>query len=150
MPLPFKLARVFLTMHLRDRQALVFSMFFPIASMVALGLFSGAGGDPIDLGLVRGSGGELAAQFIAELEDNPFFTVQEGDEQALRASLIEGDLQMVLVLPEHMQDRAGANELRLLVDPAQTRQLGLLLPIFEKALGGVERELRGNEPLFSL
>lgn len=34
--IPITLARVFLKMHLRDRQAIVFSLLFPMAFMLAL------------------------------------------------------------------------------------------------------------------
>ena len=147
---PFKLARVFLTMHLRDRQAILFSMFFPVAFMLALGLTGRGGGDPMELGIVQGTGGELAERFIEAFKEDPLFQVTEGVEQQLQGALIEGELQMVLVLPSRFEEGADANELRLLVDQAQTRQLALLLPAFEKALVRVERELRGTEPLFSL
>ena len=40
---PITLARVFLKMHLRDRQAIVFSLLFPMAFILAFGL---ANGDP--------------------------------------------------------------------------------------------------------
>ena len=147
--LPLILARVFLKMHLRDRQAIIFSLFFPIIFMFALG-FSGGNRDPIELGVVNDSHSELADRFIATLNDNPLFNISQGNEEALRTALIEGDAKMVLILPAAFQDTASASELRLLVDRAQMRQLSLILPLFEKALVAVERELRDTEPLFSL
>ena len=147
--IPITLARVFLKMHLRDRQAIIFSLFFPIAFMVALGLSSG-NGDPIELGVVNDSQSELAREFIATLNEDPLFSVTEGGEEELRTALIAGDSKMVLILPAEFQDTDSGSELRLLVDQAQTQQLSLILPLFEKALVTVERELRGTEPLFSL
>ncbi len=147
--LPIILAKVFLKMHLRDRQAIIFSLFFPIMFMLALGFTSG-NRDPIALGVVNESQSELADRFIATLNDNQLFNITEGSEQALRAALIEGDSKMVLILPAAFQDMESASELRLLVDMAQTRQLSLILPVFEKALVAVERELRDTKPLFSL
>jgi ABC-2 type transport system permease protein len=147
--LPISLARVFLKMHLRDRQAIVFSLLFPIAFMLALGLSSGDQ-DPIELGVVNDSQSALAAEFIETLNENALFSVTEGSEQELRTALIEGDSKMVLILPAEFQGTDSSSELRLLVDRAQTRQLSLILPVFEKALVTVERELRKTEPLFSL
>ena len=149
MSLPLTLARVFLKMHLRDRQAIIFSLFFPIAFMLALGLSSG-NQDPIKLGVVNNSQSELAAKFIETLSNNPLFSVTAGAEQELRLALIEGDSKMVLILPLEFQDTESGGQLRLLVDRAQTRQLSFILPVFEKALVGVERDLRDTEPLFSL
>ena len=147
--LPITLAKVFLKMHLRDRQAIVFSLIFPIAFMLALGL-SGGDQDPIELGVVNDSQSALAAEFIETLNENPLFSVTEGSEPELRTALIEGDSKMVLILPAEFQDTDSGSELRLLVDLVQTRQLSLILPMFEKALVTVERELRKTEPLFSL
>lgn len=149
------LAGVFLKMHLRDRQAIVFSLFFPIALMVAFGL---SGGDPdlIELGLVDESRSEWAAEFTRTLNEDPLFRVTEGSEQELRTALIEGDFKMVLILPAELQDSvagtdlASGTRLRLLVDVAQQRELSLLMPLFEKALVAVERQLRNVEPMFSL
>jgi len=136
-------------MHLRDRQAIIFSLFFPIVFMLALG-FGGGNRDPIELGVVNDAHSELADRFIATLNDNPLFNITEGSEEALRTALIEGDSKMVLILPATFQDTESAGELRLLVDQAQMRSLSLILPVFEKALVTVERELRDTEPLFSL
>ncbi len=147
--LPITLARVFLKMHLRDRQAIIFSLFFPIAFMLAFGL-SGGDPDPIELGVVNHSQSELAAEFIETLNENPLFSVTEGSEQELRRALIDGDSKMVLILPAEFQELDSGSQLRLLVDRAQMRQLNLILPMFEKALVTVERDLRNTEPLFSL
>lgn len=147
---PLTLARVFLKMHLRDRQAIVFSLFFPIAFMVAFGISGSTASDPFELGVVNGSQGELANRFVHTLNEDSLFNVTEGSEEQLRAALIEGESKMVLILPAQFQDADIANELRLLVDRSQTRQLGLILPVFEKALVKVERELRETQPLFSL
>jgi ABC-2 type transport system permease protein len=147
--LPIILARVFLKMHLRDRQAIIFSLFFPIAFMLAFGFTSGKQ-DPIELGVVNQSQTELADQFIATLQSNPLFNITQGSEDELRTALIDGDSRMVLILPAAFQDTESANELRLLVDLAQMRQISLILPIFEEALVEVERKLRDTEPLFKL
>lgn len=147
--LPITLARVFLKMHLRDRQAIIFSLFFPIAFMLAFGLSSGDP-DPVELGVVNDSQSELAAEFIETLNENPLFSVTEGSEQELRRALIDGDSKMVLILPAEFQELDSGSQLRLLVDRAQMRQLNLILPMFEKALVTVERGLRNTEPLFSL
>ena len=53
-------------------------------------------------------------------------------------------------LPARFRDTSLPNELRLQVDRSQIRQLAFILPVFEKALVNVERELRGTQPLFSL
>ena len=144
-----QLARVFLTMHLRDRQAIIFSFFFPVAFMLAFGLTGGGPGGPIGLGIVANAEGELAGRFVEAFRDDPLFATREGTEEALRADMENGDLQIILVLPERLEDAGSVNDLRLLVDWSQGQQLGSLLPAMERALVRVERELRDTEPLFA-
>ena len=66
-------------MHLRDRQAIAFSLFFPIALMLVFGFTTG-NQNPIELGVVNNSRSELADEFIETLNDNPLFSVTEGGE----------------------------------------------------------------------
>lgn len=94
-------------MHLRDRQAIIFSLFFPILFMLVLGFTSGKQ-NAIELGVVNGSHSELADQFIATLSDNPLFNITQGSEEALRTALIEGNSRMVLILPAAFRDTGSA------------------------------------------
>ena len=119
---PLTLAGIFLKMHLRDRQAIVFSLFFPIAFMMAFGIAGGVGDDPIELGIVNASEDELASRFVETINEDPLFKVSEGSEEQLRAELIEGELGMVLILPTRFRDATTANDLTLVVDRSQTRQ----------------------------
>lgn len=144
------LARTFLKIFSRDRQAIFFSLFFPVIFMSVFALVGGSDDDPVTIGIVDHAGNTLAADFIASLEERPEFSVSRGTEEELRAAVTRGDLQLVLVLPENFQDNGTPADLRLLVDAAQTRQLGLLLPVLEQALVAVERRLRDTEALFTL
>ena len=120
---PLTLARVFVKMHLRDRQAIVFSLFFPIAFMLALGITGGAGNDPIELGVVNSSDGEMAGRFVQALKEDPLFNVTEGGEEQLRADLIEGDSKIVLILPTRFEDlrRKGRQGARRIAHPGRHR-----------------------------
>ena len=109
--LPIILAKVFLKMHMRDRQAIIFSLFFPIMFMLALGFTSG-NRDPIELGVVNHAQSELAERFIATLNDNPLFNITVGSEESLRTALIEGDSKMVLILPTAFQRTESASDLQ--------------------------------------
>lgn len=150
MNLTLTMTRTFLRIFSRDRQAIFFSLFFPIIFMSVFGLVGGGDADPMPIGIVNEAGNPLAAEFIATLTDNPLFTVEEGDLAALRGKVIEGELRLVLVLPAGFVDNGTPATLRLLVDAAQVRELGLIMPVLKQALVDVERELRGSEALFSL
>ncbi|MBL4819717.1 MAG: ABC transporter permease [Gammaproteobacteria bacterium] len=148
--LPLTIANALTKIFLRDRQAIFFSMFFPIVFMVVFSFVGSQNQDPIPIGIVNNAPGPLSQDFIDILEENSLFSVTEGIEESLRASLIEGDTTMVLVLPREFRATDTEVELRLLVDAAQVNQLGLIMPVLEQTLLVVERQLRNSEPLFSL
>jgi ABC-2 type transport system permease protein len=150
MNLTLVLARTFLTIFSRDRQAIFFSLFFPVIFMSVFALVGGSDDEPLRIGIVDQAGNTLAADFIASLEQLPALSVSRGEEEELLAAVVDGQLQLVLVLPANFQDNGTPADLRVLVDAAQTRQLGLLLPVLEQALVAVERQLRNTEPLFTL
>ena len=148
--LQLHLAKIFLKIFLRDRQSIFFSLFFPIIFMTIFAFANNGEVDPIKLGIVNNSTSEVASDFSQMLNDNPLFTVTEGEESNLRTELVEGDQTMVLILPEDFDAQNDGAELRLLVDAAQVQQLGLIMPLLEQTLISIEREFRNIEPMFTL
>ena len=148
--LQLHLAKIFLKIFLRDRQSIFFSLFFPIIFMTIFAFANNGEVDPIKLGIVNNSTSEVASDFSQMLNDNPLFTVTEGEESNLRPELIEGDQTMVLILPEDFDAQNDGAELQLLVDAAQVQQLGLIMPLLEQTLISIEREFRNIEPMFTL
>jgi len=98
--LQLHLAKIFLKIFLRDRQSIFFSLFFPIIFMTVFAFANNGEVDPIKLGIVNNSASEIASDFSQMLNDNPLFTVTEGEESNLRTELGKGDQTMVLILPE--------------------------------------------------
>ena len=150
MNLTFVMTRTFLRLFLRDRQAIFFSLFFPLVFMTVFGVAGSGADDPMKIGIVDNADNALSRQFVATLSANPLFEVSEGDEAALREQVIAGDLRLALILPAGFQDNGTPSALTLLVDAAQVRELGLIMPVLEQALVDVERDLRNITSLFSL
>jgi ABC-2 type transport system permease protein len=148
--LQLHLTRVFMLIFLRDRQSIFFSLFFPIIFMTVFGFINNGRQEPINLGIVNASSSETAIEFIQQLIDNPVFNVTIGQEARLRSELVEGAQTLVLILPETFDVSGDGMELPLLVDAAQVQQLGLIMPVLQQTLIAIERDFRGNEPLFSL
>ena len=151
--LALTLSRYFLTMFMRDRQAMFFSLFFPIIFMVVFGFLNNDEPDPIAIGITNNNNEAFANQFINSLTANPLIELTRGEEESLREALIIGDQSMVVVMPDHFDTDASATQsttqLKVLVDAAQARQLGSIIPVLEQALLDVERDIRNTEPMFS-
>jgi len=148
--LQLHLAKVFLKIFLRDRQSIFFSLFFPIIFMTVFAFANNGEVDPIELGIVKNSPSAVANDFSQMLIDNPLFEVTLGEEEQLRAELVEGNQTMVLILPEGFDAQSDGAELQLLVDAAQVQQLSLIMPLLEQTLISIEREFRNIEPMFTL
>jgi ABC-2 type transport system permease protein len=144
------MARTLLKIFSRDRQAIFFTLFFPITFMAIFGFINNGDDKPIEIGVVDNAMNEFSARFVETLEQNSLFHVTVGSEEDLRQQVIDGDSTLTLVLPERFDGNVEPANLTMLVDASQARQTAMLTPLVEQALLGVERELRGNEPLFPL
>ena len=148
-----RLAFTFMKIFLRDRQSIFFSLFFPVIFMTVFGFVNNSEQDPISIGVVNESSAQVAQDFVDELVNDPLFEVTIGEESPLREELIAGDQTMVLVLPPGFDVQNAATEsaqIRVLVDAAQVRQLGMIMPVLEQELLSIERAFRGIEPMFSI
>jgi ABC-2 type transport system permease protein len=144
------MARTFLKIFSKDRQAIFFTLFFPITFMAIFGYVTAGGGEPLEVGVVDYAHSAFSAEFIAALEDEPLFDVTTSDEETLRQEVSEGEKALVLILPQDFEGGQDATGLTMLVDAAQARQTAMLRPLIEQTLLGIEREMRGTEPLFPL
>lgn len=140
----------FLRIFSRDRQAIFFSLFFPLVLMGVFGLVGSSEDEPFTLGIVDQADNALAARFIEAVEAHPRFALSEGNAAELREALVAGELDLVLVLPQGFDESQAPATLTLLVDAAQVRELDFLLPVLEQALVDIERSLRGEQAMFRL
>jgi len=147
--LQLHLAKVFLKIFLRDRQSILFSLFFPLVFIGAF-LFSGGEPDPINLGLVNNSTNTVSKNFTELVTGDPLFNVTEGEESDLKEQLFLGDQTAIIVIPENFDYLKKTGELRLLLDASQVRQLGTIKEALNTSLLSIERELRNAEPMFSV
>ena len=150
MNLTLTMMRTFMRILSRDRQAIFFSLFFPVIFMSVFGLVGSSDDDPIEIGIADNALNTLSADFIESIAERPEFEVVTGRESDLREQVVSGDLKLLLVIPDNFQDNGTPVNMTVLVDAAQARELGLIMPVLEQTLVEVERRLRNIEPLFSI
>lgn len=143
------LARTFLLIFLRDRQSIAFSLLFPLIFMGAF-VFSSGDNDPIKIGLINNSDSALSKNFSELVSKDPLFEITEGDEAMLRKELILGNQTAVVLIPPDFGSKNESNELTLLLDLSQVRQLASIRDAVDKSLLSIERKIRSMEPMFSL
>ncbi len=143
------LAMVFLKMFLRDIQSMLFNLFFPMA-FIGVFLFTGGDPDPIKVGVLDKAQNQLSSSFTSLLDQDNTFDVVEGLETDLSTQLINGELMAIVEIPEKFDYENQSGKLNLILDASQVRQLDGIKDSIEKTLLSIERELRGNEAMFSL
>ncbi len=150
MQLTWVMTRVFLKIFSRDRQAIFFSLVFPLLMMLAFSLFNSDETEPVYIGIVDEADSALSQAFINRLQERPEFEVSSGVEAVLRLQVIEGDLDLAVILPAQFRGNPSNINLRVLIDASQTAQMDRVMPLLERGLVDVERELRDQQPLFAM
>ena len=93
------MAKTFLKIFSKDRQAIFFTMFFPVVFMGIFGFLNTDEEDPMEIGVIDNTNSAFGADFIEVLGSNSLFEVTEGEEDDLRNRVIEGEMSLVLILP---------------------------------------------------
>ena len=143
------LAGIFIKIFYRDRQAIFFSLLFPLI-FTGIFLFSNGEPDPLKLGLVNEANNELSIEFVEMVKQEKFFLVKEGSADQLTAELIAGDQTDIIIIPRSFNNITNPGQLRLLLDASQVRQVDAIQDSLEATLLSIERNLRNIEPMFSL
>ena len=145
--LQLHLAKVFLKIFLRNRQAILFSLFFPLIFIGAFS-FSGSEPNPFLLGINDQSKSEFSSEFIKNLEEEDLFTIIEGDLDTLKESLVDGEIEGVISIPKNFKNIEDLGALKFFVDASQTRQASIIKQSIDKSLVSIERKIRNISPLF--
>ena len=144
------MTKVFLKIFSRDRQAIIFTLIFPLLMMMAFGFFNNGETDPIAVGIADNANSTLSQSFINSINENPLFTVTKGTEQSLQPQVINGNLGLILVIPEEFRGNPINIDLRVIIDTSQTTKMNTVIPLLQQGLVNVERDLRNLDPLFDL
>lgn len=102
------LLRANLLMLLRNRQALFWSLAFPLVFMFLLGVvFGDEGGSEASLGFVDKDGSLLSQGLVRALNATGRLKVEQGDEAELMKRLKSGDVAAVVIIPAGFGEKLG-------------------------------------------
>ena len=87
-------------MYFRNRAAIFFTMFVPIAFIAVFGLLSGGDGAKLTLDVTNNSKSELSHKVIASLNHIKAFKVTETSESEAADKLGKGKIDLQVVIPE--------------------------------------------------
>jgi ABC-2 type transport system permease protein len=150
----FQLYLANLKEFMRDRMALFWTLAFPIFFIVLFGIiFSGGGDTSYDLGLViedQGPVGEGLRQIFGQVS---VFEITEGERDAMLAQLKEGELSVVVIVPEGASAAVTSGQstaLEVHYDPTSQVTANIVLSIVEKVVDGFERGFTQRPTLLTL
>jgi ABC-2 type transport system permease protein len=144
----------------RDRGALFFTFIFPIMFILLFGwAFRNVGAQSFDVGMVDQGSPQSAALITQALESvvvdagDRVFTVENGTVEELMASLEDGDLDAVIVIPAAMDSSLGQKQptaVQVYYDPSRTSNQQILVPILNQVVNGLNQYIQGTPPLITL
>ena len=138
----------------RNRQALFWSLAFPIMFLVILGLsFGGDGGSTVTIGVVDRAQDEVSERLLDELDSLEFIDVELWqDESEAREAVADDDLYMLLVIPPDLAASMASGRpvsFTLVYDQGSSAS-GLFLGVVERYLDQVNLSLAGAPRLLTL
>lgn len=88
--------------YLRDKQALFWTIFFPVMFVFLFGLFNFEKMGTSHVAVIDEAKSDESSKFIEELKEIKIFKIHQDEEDIIKAkeSLEKGDLDFILVIPE--------------------------------------------------
>ncbi|MDZ7684773.1 MAG: ABC transporter permease [Gammaproteobacteria bacterium] len=144
------LTRAFLRIYMRDRQAIILGLVFPIVLLSAFGVVQGREPDVVEVGVIDRANSASSTDFIGRLTESGVFDVEVDTESELRHAVRDGNKTLVIDIPADFDNRSSIVRLKVLVNAEEVRSLGFVVPLLERSLLDIERQIRGTQPMFEL
>lgn len=139
---------------MRDRMAMFWTLAFPIFFILIFGLiFSGASSMTFDVGVAVEDKGQVGSALGQAFHQVDAFKITEGNSEALLAQLKDGDLRLVIVIPEGLSKSVAAGQavqVKVYYDASSQNVTRIALTITEKIVEGFDRQLSQRPTLLTL
>jgi ABC-2 type transport system permease protein len=149
------LTKASIKMFLRAKQALFFSLFFPLVIMLIFGFIGFDKAPQFDVGLaVNGTANEPTAAFLDQIKQFTTFKIHEGDLTGELASLRNGDRAAVLDVPgdliAEMPTAGQGQDLHVYINEGQQSQAQAIVSILSQSLDKTSLAMASIQPYFSI
>lgn len=139
-----------LKMLYRDKQALFWAMAFPVIFTVVFGLFDFSQAPEVSIGVVAESDSGVSKALTEGLREVDSFTVESRDSvSAARQEVLDGDLDMVLVVPGKESNRGGprapGGDIQVVYNESNFESNQFALSTVERIVDGLNLRMAGVE-----
>ncbi len=142
-------------MFLRNRQALFFSLFFPLFIMLIFGYIGFDKPPTVDVGIVTNSPSAPTQQFIDQIKAFPSFTIHEGTLEEEQAALNAGNRAVVLEIPDFLiptgrQNPAERQDIVVHENASKAGEAQTVVAILRQFSNTMTLSQLGAQPIFAL
>jgi ABC-2 type transport system permease protein len=138
----------------RDKTAVFFTFAFPLVFIVLFGwVFSDSDSVNYDIGLVNNDQSPIGEGITEAIENVPIFSITEGELNESLASLEEGELTAVIVIPADIATTIGSGQTASLIlyyDPSQTQTSQIVLPVLRQVVDEISHQMTQAPILLTL
>lgn len=141
-------------MIIRNKQALFWSLAFPLLFTVVFGFFFGGSNANVGtIGIVNNSNTEIATNLNQTVEDVGIFKIQTKDNvDAIKEAMRKNQISGGLVIPEGFGDLTQKNDNQIIVieDPANAQVNSALTGFLSNYLTQVDYKINNIKPTFTI
>ena len=113
-----------LKMWFRDRQAIFWTFFLPLVLMLIFGVLNFGDLGRVDLGVIDQARNEASRSLVSGLEElETFDLTTDATEEAEQQELLDGDRDLVLIIPEGFAQPEGPDSVQMFYNAGQTREV---------------------------
>lgn len=148
-----KLISASLKQQFRNKQALFWSIVFPLLFAFIFGMFFGKNTVAGTVGIINKSDSELAKTIVSTFEQNEAFNTKtpESIDQG-KDELKKNQLIAVLYIPEKFGQNTpdSPHEVTIISDPGSTQSASIVNGVVDNILSQATLQAQGAKPLFSI
>ena len=137
-------------MYFRDRAALFWAFALPILIMAIFGVLNFGSFGSVDLGVVDTADNDASRRFLESLEPIEALELSLGVMEQERQALMDGDRDLVMVLPQGFGAGDVAVEVKVLYNEGRPAEVQVGQTIVREALNEMTLEISGTPRLFTM
>src|SRR5689334_9696974 len=138
----------------RDRMAMFWTLAFPVFFILIFGIiFSGNNNTTFDVGVAVADTGPIGPALSKAFDSVPAFKVSAGTQDDLLAKLRQGDLRVVVVVPDGVSaavTKGQAAQIQVYYDPTNQTTAQIALTIVEKVVDGFDQQITKRPTLLTI
>ena len=138
----------------RDRMAMFWTLAFPVFFIVIFGIiFSGGGNTTFTVGLAVQDQGPVGSAVRQSFHAVPAFDITDGSQDTLLTKLKQGDLQVVVVVPDNASSAVAQGQtvpIQTYYDPSNQTTAQIVLAVVRQVVDAIDQQITQRPNLLTV